>query len=109
MNFAIKIIAPKKVHIFRQYSEATVTRYYAQTIETITNKGINRLIILCDGSDPEEVDLSETLIEAEEKIKELRLEVKYYVFKIIEYPEGAENTIAGIDSRPGEKDGKHRT
>jgi len=82
MAFAIKISAPRKkdVNIFRQCEEFSfIDRYFAQTIESITNKGIESILILCDGDDPEEVDLSDTLIEAEEKLDIIRKIAKYFI------------------------------
>ena len=87
MGFAIKIIIPKKIAIFGQCSEENNVRYFSQSIESVTNKGLKNLILLCDGNDPGEVNVSDTLIEAEEKLNVLRKQVKYSVFKIIEYPE----------------------
>lgn len=89
--FAIKVTVPKEVHIFRQYSEESVERFFSQSIETLTKKGITHLILLTDGSDPEEVHTDETLVEAEKTLEFLEKENKYFVFKIVEYPEGTTN------------------
>jgi hypothetical protein len=86
MPFAIKI---------QLESDATKdsggVRYYSQTIETLVqDAGLNKIVILTTGEDPEEVDISSTLIEAEEKLEKLTINKRYKnvsSIKIVEFPE----------------------
>lgn len=88
MPFAIKLEITKNYY---DNQPENLIRYYSQTIETLVNGvGLDQMILLTDGEDPEEVDLSSTLIEAEKKLKELTGNKKYkniLSLKIVEYPE----------------------
>ena len=87
MPFAIKLEITKNNN---QPSENLV-RYYSQTIETLVDgAGLDQMVLLTNGEDPEEVDLSSTLIEAEKKLEELTINKKYkniVSLKIVEFPE----------------------
>jgi hypothetical protein len=86
MPFAIKV---QLGHNATKNSEGV--RYYSQTIETLTeNSGLDEIVILTTGEDPNEVDISSTLVEAEEKLEQLTINKKYkniLYLKIVEFPE----------------------
>jgi len=94
MPFAIKLI---KYHEGMNVVEDE--KYYSQTITTLTKKGFEKTIIVADANFPEEVDVSSTLKEAENKRKFImRNFYKGFAFvranmefKIVEYPEYVEN------------------
>ena len=86
MPFAIKV---QFGHNATKNSEGV--RYYSQTIETLTeNSGLDEIVILTTGEDPNEVDISSTLVEAEEKLEQLTINKKYKnvsSIKVVEFPE----------------------
>lgn len=86
MPFAIKFISQTD-------SNKPIVRYYSQTIETLTNKGIDQLILVTDGSDPVEVDISKTLIEAEFKLGKImnKIPAQLLKLKVVEFPEDDPN------------------
>lgn len=76
MAFAIKVTSQDRV------------RYYSQTIITINDGYFNDLILLTEGVDQEEVDISRTLIQAEEKLEKIKLQLAPTLkAKIVEFPE----------------------
>jgi len=80
MAFAIKITANNE------------TMYYSQTIVTIGGDRFSDLILLTNGKDPEEVDVSRTLIQAEEKLETVQQHISgRLVAKIVEFPEVIDN------------------
>jgi hypothetical protein len=86
MPFAIKV---QFGHNATKNSEGV--RYYSQTIETLTeNSGLDEIVILTTGEDPNEVDISSTLVEAEKKLEQLTINKKYKnvsSIKVVEFPE----------------------
>jgi hypothetical protein len=97
MPFAIKFI--QKTIDEYGLKTLTDTRYYSQTIEKLLPNGFEKLILLCDGKDPDEVDVSDTLIDAEKKASQIlpmisnriRPGKPFVSVKIVEYPEYAHN------------------
>lgn len=93
MSFAIKLISNK----IDEYGVKTIfkEKYYSQTIERLLATDFEKLILLCDGEDPDEIDLSFTLLEAETKLEEIKPLINTRVkpgkpfvsAKIVEYPE----------------------
>jgi hypothetical protein len=76
MAFAIKVTEQNKV------------RYYSQTIITLNDGYFNDLILLTEGVDQEEVDISRTLIQAEEKLEKIKVQLAPTLkAKIVEFPE----------------------
>jgi hypothetical protein len=71
--------------------DSTRLRYYSQTIEILTeNSGLDEIVILTTGEDPNEVDISSTLVEAEKKLEQLTINKKYKnvsSIKVVEFPE----------------------
>lgn len=87
MPFAIKL----ELKPFDLTTELNSVRYYCQTLETLNDGvGLTEMVILTDGKDPEEVDVSSTLVEAEKKLERLTANKKYkniLSLKIVEFPE----------------------
>lgn len=80
MAFAIKISSVDQV------------MYYSQTITTIGGDQFSDIILLTNGKDPEEVDVSRTLIQAEEKLEVVQQHISgKLVAKIVEFPEVIEH------------------
>lgn len=95
MGFAIKI------------TKENETRYFSQVVESLSGLGFNKMVLLADGSDPDEVDISRTLVQAEKKLElvndALRVPDARSAFdhnndsffpptaKIVEYPEVNDN------------------
>jgi len=76
MPFAIKL------------THRSTVKYYSQTITTMDQDDFTEIILLTDGKDAEEVDVSRTLVQAEKKLEQI---IKYVPdkveAKIIEFPE----------------------
>lgn len=104
MPFAIKIYGPKKdILSQKDFNYYDTGFYFCQQLDTITKKGIEKVMIITKNLD--EIDISNTLKEAEKKFKLLNETTRHYVFKIVEYPEGNKK----IDSyHSGEEYGKER-
>lgn len=68
-------------------------RYYSQTIESLhSTEGIKEIVLLTDGRDPDEVDVSRTLVEAENKLYSIVLRYPEALhLKVVEFPEPEEN------------------
>jgi hypothetical protein len=79
MAFAIKITDTQ---------EGTY-KYYSQTITRLKGDIFSEIILLTDGVDSDEVDISKTLIEAEKKIDMIKKHFLQGVLKakIVEFPE----------------------
>lgn len=76
MAFAIKV------------TELDTVRYYSQTIITLNDGFFHDLILLTDGVDQEEVYISRTLIQAEEKLQKIKVNLASTLkAKIVEFPE----------------------
>jgi hypothetical protein len=79
MAFAIKITD----------TQEGIFKYYSQTITTLKGDIFSEIILLTDGVDSDEVDISKTLIEAEKKIDMIKKHFLQGVLKakIVEFPE----------------------
>lgn len=79
MAFAIKITDV----------QSGVYRYYSQTIIRLKGDSFSDIVLLTDGEDLDEVDVSKTLVEAEKKIDEVKKHFLQGILKakIIEFPE----------------------
>lgn len=66
-----------------------IVRYYSQTIMTIKGDTFLDIVLLTDGKDYDEVNVSKTLLEAEKKIDEIKKHFLQGILKakIIEFPE----------------------
>lgn len=97
MPFAIKLIEKEISDIGSVY--VLNERYYSQTVERLLSNGFEDLILVTTADNPEEIDISKTLLEAEVKVekisnildKRIRTNKSYISTKIIEYPEVEEN------------------
>lgn len=89
MPFAIKV----ELKPFDLATSENNIRYYSQTIEVLDQSvGLSRIVILTNGKDLDEVDVSSTLIEAEKKLQELINNKKYknvLSLSIVEFPEAS--------------------
>jgi hypothetical protein len=91
MKYMIRIYGPN-INLKKYGIEAYNTnKYFCQKLDVFTKKGIESTIVITDGKNLDEIDLSSTLVEAEKKVQLLKKINKHYVFKIIEYPEGDTN------------------
>lgn len=80
MAFAIKVI------------EKDTVRYYSQTIITLNDGFFSDLILLTTGVDKDEVDISRTLVQAEEKLERIQAQLASTLkAKVVEFPEVTEN------------------
>lgn len=80
MAFAIKVTQKDKV------------RYYSQTIITLNDGFFSDLILLTTGVDKDEVDISRTLVQAEEKLERIQAQLASTLkAKVVEFPEVTEN------------------
>lgn len=76
MAFAIKV------------TDHDTVRYYSQTIITLNDGFFSDLILLTDGVDQDEVDISRTLIQAEEKLEKVKAQLASSLkAKVVEFPE----------------------
>lgn len=85
MPFAIKVI---KEHDEGLSKNKTTERYYSQTLETLGRNGFEKLVLLTDGSEPDEIDISRSLEEAEVKATLIKSSIrsKFVYTKVVEYP-----------------------
>lgn len=80
MAFAIKV------------TEKDTVRYYSQTIITLNDGLFSDLILLTAGVDKDEVDISRTLVQAEEKLERIQAQLASTLkAKVVEFPEVTEN------------------
>ena len=80
MAFAIKV------------TEKDTVRYYSQTIITLNDGFFSDLILLTTGVDKDEVDISRTLVQAEEKLERIKAQLASTLkAKVVEFPEVTEN------------------
>lgn len=80
MAFAIKVTQKDKV------------RYYSQTIITLNDGFFSDLILLTDGVEKDEVDISRTLVQAEKKLERIQAQLASTLkAKVVEFPEVTEN------------------
>lgn len=80
MAFAIKV------------TEKDTVRYYSQTIITLNDGFFSDLILLTTGVDKDEVDISRTLVQAEEKLERIQAQLASTLkAKVVEFPEVTEN------------------
>lgn len=80
MAFAIKV------------TEKDTVRYYSQTIITLNDGFFSDLILLTTGVDKDEVDISRTLVQAEEKLERIQAQLASTLkAKVVEFPEVTED------------------
>lgn len=84
MAFALKL-----TRYYESIAFKDEVKYFSQSIDVLNKRDFSTLILLTDGSDPDEVDVSITLKEAKEKRIFLmkHIKTKNISVEIVEFPE----------------------